>query len=238
MLKIAYLLVVAALHLPVFRVVGGGKAGPDRAVLEGFLSVRAALQARTRRIDAVYIQRDKCNRATSRLAALARAAGVRVRRVAPDLIARHATGRTHGGIIALAGPRQYLDVEALLTGRPSPFIVLLDGLEDPYTFGHAVRALYAAGADGLVVRPRDWSAADGILARASAGATELLPTAVAETPAAAVAALRARGLLVACATRDSAAVPVYGADLAGPLLLMLGGEKRGVSRAVLDGADP
>ena len=52
MLRIAYLLVVAALRLPVFRIVGDGKAGPDRAVLEGFLSVRAALQARTGRIDA------------------------------------------------------------------------------------------------------------------------------------------------------------------------------------------
>lgn len=228
---------LARLHLLVFLVLSSGKAGPRQAILEGFLSIRAALQARTRRIDTIYIQRDKCNGATARLTALARAASVPVRRVAPAVIARHATGHSHGGIIALAGPRRYLDVEALLTDRPSPFIVLLDGLEDPYTFGHAVRALYAAGVDGLVVRPRDWSAVDGILARASAGATELLPTAVADTPAEAVARLRARGLLVACATRDSTAAPVYGTDLAGPLLLVLGGEKRGVSRAVLDGAD-
>ncbi|HET8631745.1 MAG TPA: TrmH family RNA methyltransferase [Thermomicrobiales bacterium] len=161
-------------------------------------------------------------------------AGAGGRRAAP------ARGRRHhrplcGGQQPLAGPRRFLPLGALLTG-PRPFIALLDGLEDPYTFGHAVRALYAAGVDGLVVRPRDWLPLDGTIARASAGTTELLPAAIAD-PAGAVAFFKTRGLSVACATQGPGAVPMYNADLAGPLCLVLGGEKRGVSRALLGQAD-
>ena len=89
---------------------------------------------------------------------------------------------------------------------------MLDGIEDPFNFGAAVRALYAAGCDGLVVRPRNWMSAAGIVARSSAGATELMPTAVAETAADAADLFPERGLTVACATKDRA-VSIYQADL-------------------------
>jgi 23S rRNA (guanosine2251-2'-O)-methyltransferase len=208
----------------------------DRAVLEGLISVQAALHSGSREIHAIYIQRDRRQRSIARLEQRARSAGILVRRVDDDAIAAQASGRSHGGIIALVGPRRFLGLEDLIAGTDLPFVVMLDGIEDPFNFGAAVRALYAAGADGLVVRPRNWMSAAGIVARASAGATERLPTAVAETALAAASIFRECGLAVGCAMKRRA-VSIYEADLAIPLFLVIGGEKRGVTRSFVDRAD-
>jgi 23S rRNA (guanosine2251-2'-O)-methyltransferase len=208
----------------------------DLAVLEGAVSVQAALESRSREIVAIYIQREKQNRPIVRLERFAKSQGLTIERVDAAEIEAHTEGRTHGGVIALVGPRRFQSLDALIEDRKRPFVVMLDGIEDPFNFGAAVRALYASGVDGLVVRPRNWMSAAGIVARSSAGATELLPTAVAETAADAAAFFRARGLTIACATKENA-VPVYQADLTVATFLAIGGEKRGITRSFLRQAD-
>ncbi|MDQ3328997.1 MAG: RNA methyltransferase, partial [Chloroflexota bacterium] len=96
---------------------------------------------------------------------------------------------------------------------------------------------YAAGVDGLVLRDRDWTSVAGTIARASAGASELVPTALAGSSVEAAGAMRARGLQVVCAARVERSVSLYAADLTGPLFLVIGGEKRGISRELLESAD-
>jgi 23S rRNA (guanosine2251-2'-O)-methyltransferase len=208
----------------------------DQAVLEGAVSVQAALESGSREIEAIYIQHGKHSEAIARLERLASSQGRAVQRVDVTQIEAHASGTSHGGIIALVGPRRFLSLEDLIRDTVQPFVVLLDGIEDPFNFGAAVRALYAAGCNGLVVRPRNWMSAAGVVARSSAGATELMPTAVAETAADAAAFFRERGLTVACATKDRA-ISIYRADLAVPLFLAIGGEKRGITRSFLRQAD-
>jgi len=75
-----------------------------------------------------------------------------------------------------------------------------------------------------------------VVARASAGASELIPTAIAETTQAAADFFRSKGLRVAVAAKDRAE-SIYEADLSGPLFLVIGGEKRGVTRSFEDAAD-
>jgi 23S rRNA (guanosine2251-2'-O)-methyltransferase len=208
----------------------------EQAVLEGLVSVQAALEAKSREIRAIYVRRDKRDRAIHRLESAARSQKVPLERVGNDVIDDHASGKTHGGIVALVGPRRFVSLEDLIRDSARPFVGMLDGIEDPYNFGAAVRALYAAGADGLVVRPRNWMSAAGVVARSSAGATELIPTAVAETAADAASAFLARGLTIACATKDRA-VSIYQANLAVPLFVVIGGEKRGITRSFVDQAD-
>jgi 23S rRNA (guanosine2251-2'-O)-methyltransferase len=208
----------------------------DQAVLEGAVSVQAALESGSREIEAIYVRRDKQDRSIARLERAAQAQGLPVQRVDASEIEAHASGKSHGGVISLVGPRRFVSLEALIQDSEVPFVVMLDGIEDPFNFGAAVRALYAAGCDGLVVRPRNWMSAAGIVARSSAGATERMPTAVAKTAADAAAFFRERGLTVACATKDRA-VSIYQADLALPLFLAIGGEKRGITRSFLRQAD-
>ncbi len=209
----------------------------DQVILEGHISISAALTSGNRPVHVIYAQRNAAEEALQQLAPLAQRAGVKIQLVGSDLIERYASGRSHGGIIALAGPRTFLSLGALLGKQSAPLIVMVDGVEDPFNFGAAIRSLYAAGADGLVVRPRNWTSAAGIVARASAGASELIPIAIASTPREAANFFREHGLLIACATHQPRAASIYTADLSVPLFLLIGGEKRGITRSFIESAD-
>jgi 23S rRNA (guanosine2251-2'-O)-methyltransferase len=203
-------------------------------VLEGAVSVGATLEGGRREVERVLIRADKWER-SGKLRALARRVGTRVERATAEQIDAVARGRTHGGILAEAGPLRYAEPADLADGE-RPFVAMLDGIEDPYNFGYAIRSLYAAGADGLAVRPREWGDSEATVVKASAGASELLPIGRVESAEAAADLFKERGLAVACtAKRD--ATPIYDADLSGPLFPLVGGERRGITRDFLRRAD-
>ena len=206
------------------------------AILEGAISIQAAMQARSRPIHEIVIAHEKRDHDALMLERGATRAGIAVRRDTTEAISTLASGATHGGMVARAGERVFLALEELLAEVPktrAAFIAMLDGIEDPFNFGQAVRALYAAGCHGLVVRPRNWMSAAGTVARASAGASELMPTARADGPEDAARFFRARRLRVLASGDDRASTAIYEADLRAPLFLLIGGERRGISRATL-----
>lgn len=201
--------------------------------IEGIVAVEAVLSADSRAVQAIYVRQDRFDGRVARLQLLAQSMGVACSRVPAEIIAESVPGSAHGGVVARVGARRMAGLGDLLS-LPRPVIFMLDGVEDPYNFGQAVRSLYAAGIDGLIVPPRNWLSAATVI-RASAGATEFMPSAVAEANEA-IAAARAAGFSIAVATaEDSRSMTEL--DLSGPLLLFVGGEKRGVSRAVEAVAD-
>jgi 23S rRNA (guanosine2251-2'-O)-methyltransferase len=205
-------------------------------VVEGHLSVEAVLEAGVRPVHRVWAIRPG-DRRLGRLRALARERGVLIDAVETDRIEALASGRSHGGVIGLVGARRRRSVKDIIAEvGEEPFLALLDGIEDPFNFGQAVRALYAAGVDGLVVR-RSWETALSVVTRASAGASELMATAHADSIAAAAEAARGAGLRVACAVADADAIEIHDADLTGGMLMVIGGERRGVTRSFLAEAD-
>ncbi len=144
------------------------------------------------------------------------------------------SGNTHGGIIALCTKRQFpsLNVNFLTNGN---FYALIDGIEDPYNFGYSVRSLYAAGVDGIVLPPRNWMDYSGTVARSSAGTSELCNICFSETLDA-VKTFKEHGFQIVCAgIRNS--ISVYDYDFTKPFLLVVGGEKRGISSKILELAD-
>ena len=143
-------------------------------------------------------------------------------------------GSSHGGIIALCSERMF--EKAIAPNIPQKGIfALLDGIEDPYNYAYTVRSLYAAGFDGIVLPPRNWTTADSLVIKSSAGTSELITTFVDE-PIEAINAFKNAGYKIICAgIRDS--VSLYEADLSAPVLLVIGGEKRGISRSILECAD-
>lgn len=113
---------------------------------------------------------------------------------------------------------------------------MLDGVEDPYNFGQAIRALYAAGAHGMLVGARDWTNATTVVARASAGASERIPMAPVHDAGEAVRRVRDHGIRVVTADARGGRC-MYDVDLTVPLLLVVGGERRGISRPLARAAD-
>jgi len=99
--------------------------------------------------------------------------------VRSEVIDSMTVGHTHGGIVAECTERELPP----LTEKDIPqngFFVMLDGVEDPYNFGFALRSLYAAGVDGVILPPRNWMSAAGVVCRSSAGASERMPLYTAE----------------------------------------------------------
>jgi 23S rRNA (guanosine2251-2'-O)-methyltransferase len=210
---------------------------PDKLTLEGHLSVLAALENLQRPIESVYLQQGKRIRSAAQLKRAAAARSVSVHEVPAAEIDDLSAGRTHGGVLALAGSRQYLSLGELVSDTPTPFVAMLDGVEDPFNFGQAIRALYAAGAQGLVLPPRDWENALNVVARASAGASERIPTARAADSLETVHFFKEHGYLAAAADKSAGSLSIYEADLAGPLFLLVGGERRGLPAATLKACD-
>lgn len=150
------------------------------------------------------------------------------------VIAEIAVGNTHGGIIAECSERTIPSLDKNKIAINGVYY-LLEGIEDPYNFGNAIRSLYASGADGLIVGERNWLGVAGTVARSSAGTSELIQSYMCDTLTA-INIFKECGYRVICAgIRDSRSI--FECDLSKPLLVILGGEKRGISRAVLELAD-
>ena len=209
-------------------------------ILEGMTSLSALLNAPTendRRVERVWIDQSKKRSRAKEigfLLAKSREQGFLIEFVSTEQIDELAVGSTHGGILAFCSERTIPELtEAAIA--PNSFYVYLEGIEDPYNFGYTLRSLYAAGVSGVVLPPRNWMSAAGVVARASAGASELIPmyTASADTCA---ELFQKTGYRILCAgIRDS--VSVFDETFHYPVLLVVGGEKRGISRNLLEKAD-
>ncbi|MBQ9151313.1 MAG: RNA methyltransferase [Clostridia bacterium] len=215
---------------------------PD--LFEGMTAISAVLDPairdfNDRRVLSVFVDKtlmEKKSRELGFLRHKAEELGFEIQAVHPEDLDNLTSGKTHGGIVAVCSDRTIpLLSESMDAIKEGGFYVFLEGIEDPYNFGYTVRSLYAAGADGVILPPRNWRGVAGLVARSSAGTSEKMPLFVAE-PSEVIPLFREKGYRAACAEiRDS--VDLYEADLTLPLLLIIGGEKRGISRAVLSEAD-
>ncbi len=214
----------------------------ESTVFEGMTSIRAVIRAaesgtndrRIKRILFDSAKRKKHAREIDWLSYKSHELNFSVEPVGADYLSEVTTGSTHGGIVAECTARTIapLSVEKI---TENGFYVMLEGIEDPYNFGYTLRSLYACGVDGIILTPRNWMSAAGVVCRSSAGASELLPMFECE-PTEAAAFFKERSYRILCAgIRDS--VSSFDANMKKPLFLIVGGEKRGISASLLDLAD-
>ena len=209
-------------------------------ILEGMTSISALLNSNgvnDRKIEKILIDRSKRKSKAAQigfLTAKSHERGFPVEFVDATEIESLAVGNTHGGILALCTPRT-IPTLCATDIQPDQFYVYLEGIEDPYNFGYAIRSLYAAGVSGVILPPRNWMTAGGVVARASAGASECLPIFQAEGEDAVKLFKEANYTVLCAGIRDS--VSVFDEHFPYPVLLVIGGEKRGISRTLLDAAD-
>ena len=142
-------------------------------------------------------------------------------------------GNSHGGIIAICHEREYKTLE-LGDIKENGFYVMIEGIEDPYNFGYALRSVYAAGAQGIILSKRNWLSAAGVVCRSSAGASERIPIFIADDNF--ISLFKEKKYKVVCADIKNSK-SIYEVDLKYPVFLIVGGEKRGISSSILKSAD-
>ena len=159
--------------------------------------------------------------------------GYELKTVPKSEIDAYVFGSSHGGVIMITEKRQY--PATVGTTPESGFYVLLEGVEDPYNLGYALRSIYAAGADGIILPKRNAMLSAGIVCRSSAGASEMIQI-VCSDEVDAVKELKSHGYKLVLADMDAPA-PAHKSDMKKPIILAVGGEKRGFSKALTTLAD-
>jgi 23S rRNA (guanosine2251-2'-O)-methyltransferase len=172
--------------------------------------------------------------------ALARRAGVKVSYRTREQLTAIAGSEQHQGVVARVASVEYVDLTALLAvpverGEPA-FFVALDQVQDPRNFGALLRTAESFGAHGVIVPKHHQVGLTDAAARAAMGAVEYLSVARETNLVSALETLKQNGVWVYGATAG-AAVPAWGADLTGPLCLVLGSEGDGLRPLVAKACD-
>ena len=116
-----------------------------------------------------------------------------------------------------------------------PFVLLLDGIEDPHNLGAIIRTANQAGAHGVIIPKNRAVGLTATVAKASAGALNYMPVAKVTNLGQTIEELKKEGLWFVCADMDG--TPMYELNLKGPIGLVVGAEGNGVSRLVREKCD-
>ena len=148
------------------------------------------------------------------------------------------TGK-HQGVIAYIAAYQYATVDDILKKAEekgeSPFVVILDDIEDPHNLGAIIRTANLAGAHGVIIPKHRAAGLTATAVKASAGAINYTPVANVTNISKTIEELKEKGLWFVCA--DMGGTTMYDLDLKGAIGLVIGNEGKGVSRLVKEKCD-
>ena len=208
-------------------------------VIAGRNSVGEALKS-GRPLNKLFIAKGERHGSLRELAGIAKDKGILVQEVEPQRLAQLAPGQRHQGVVAMASPVEYAEVEDILAAAEAkgeaPLLVVLDELEDPHNLGAVLRSVDAAGAHGVIIPKRRSCPLSTTVAKTSAGAVEYVPVARVSNLAQTLDKLKKAGIWVAGCDMDGTE-NYFEASLKGPLALVIGGEGRGLGRLVKEHCD-
>ena len=215
----------------------------DSTVFEGMTSIRAILRGidarvNDRRIVKILFDKDKLKKISKEvgyLKAVSNQYGYKIVESNSGELEELTLGNSHGGLIAITESRTlpYLDSSSEILSNG--FYVMIEGIEDPYNFGYSLRSLYAMGCSGIILTERNWMSAAGVVCRSSAGASEMFNMYKSD-PKDCIEIFKSKGYIVVCADENTDNI-LGQCSIKLPVLLIVGGEKRGISRAIIDSAD-
>lgn len=206
----------------------------------GLHAVMAALERDHSVIEQLWVDRGRRDERIRSVIAAAKSAQISIEYVTRRELDELAGDARHQGVIArtaVATPQGEQDLWRLLDTLDSvPFLLVLDGVQDPHNLGACLRSADAAGVQAVIV-PRDRAAAlTPVVRKVACGAAETVPLIQVTNLARTLEALQKRGVWITGAAGE-AERPVYDLDLRGPLALVLGGEGKGLRRLTREHCD-
>lgn len=138
----------------------------------------------------------------------------------------------HQGIIAYVTDFVYSELDDIFavaeqSGKP-PFIVVLDGIEDPHNLGAICRVCECAGVHGIVIGKTRCATVTEVTVKVAAGATEYVKIARVSNINDAIEKIKQRNVWVYCL--ETGGDCIYSTDLTGAIALVVGGEGGGVHK--------
>jgi 23S rRNA (guanosine2251-2'-O)-methyltransferase len=211
----------------------------DGDIIYGRNAVAEALAAK-RRIKEIFISTTASRGSFSQVIGDAKARSIPVAHRNPAWLKRFAGSDSHQGIVAVAEGRRYSSVGEMLNFARSkgenPFIIVLDGIEDPQNLGSVIRSAECAGAHGIIIPEHHAVGITGSVAKVASGAAEHMKVARVEDVADALEGLREKGVKVIGADAEAKAI-YYNIPMGGPVAIVIGSEGKGVRRQIKDCCD-
>ncbi len=157
------------------------------------------------------------------------------RRKFQDLEKREAKGVDSQGVMVLLRAGQYFELDDILgekrTKTTPPFLIALDGIEDPHNIGAIIRSAEAAGADAVLLPMRGAVLTPAVF-KTSAGAALHLPIVKYSNLPEMMFRLREEFFLKCYGLAGEGSETIYEADYSEGLCLLVGGEEKGLHHLV------
>ena len=207
--------------------------------VEGRNSVTELLKS-GKYINKLYEQKGEKHVAINEIIKLAKQNKVVITELDRAKLDQMSESHNHQGVIAIVPPYEYCDVDEILeyakSKNESPFILILDGIEDPHNLGSIIRTAECSGVHGIIIPKRRSVQVNATVNKTSAGAAQYVKVA------------RVNNLTETIKYLKENDVWIYGTDIEGKcyyneqkynggVAIVIGSEGFGMSRLVKENCD-
>ncbi len=155
--------------------------------------------------------------------------GTQIQYVSRDILTRMTHTTDHQSIVALVSP--FIIQKKFFNPEKSPFLLLLDSIQDPRNLGAILRSAYCTGIDGVIICGKNSAPLNATAIKSSAGLAEHMPIYKAPSAITAIQLLKEAhySLYLATLGGDNAMKVSYKS----PLCLVIGNEATGIANNLL-----
>ena len=207
--------------------------------VEGRNSVIELLES-DRDINKIFISDGEKHGSINKIIALAKEKKVIINEVSKSKLNQMSQTENNQGVIAIVPPFNYCEIEDILdlakSKNEKPFILILDGIEDPHNLGSIIRTAETAGVHGIIIPKRRAANVNSTVAKVSAGAVEYIKIARVNNINDALKTLKENDVWI-CGTDINTDKYYYDEDFTGGIGIVIGSEGFGMSRLVKENCD-
>lgn len=207
--------------------------------VEGRNSVIELLEA-GRDVNKILIAKGEKHGSIYKILAMAKERKIVIAEVEKNKLDQIAQTPNHQGVIAIVPPFNYCEVEDILElankRNELPFILILDGIEDPHNLGSIIRTAETAGVHGIIIPKRRAASVNSTVSKVSAGAVEHMKIARVNNINETMRFLKDKEVWI-CGTDMDTDIIYTKQDYRMPLAIVIGSEGFGMSRLVKENCD-
>lgn len=193
-----------------------------------------------KQVDKLYVLKGDLKGSINKIMGKAKDMGIVIQQVDKNKLDSMADGNAHQGVVALVTGFEYSEVKDMVqlakTRKESPFLLVLDGIEDTHNLGAIIRTAECAGVHGVVIPKRRAAMVNQTVYKSSAGAVEHMMVAQVGNISQTIDDLKKEGLWIYGADMDGEN-EYFKTELKGAIALVIGNEGKGLSRLVKEKCD-
>src|SRR3990167_3642565 len=206
----------------------------------GLHAVQSLLPHRSNSITHVCVQKERCDQKIESIVQLTKQHRIRLEYLPRQEIDRITEQANHQGVVAFCAKAKHYtehDLKKILENLSAPpFILILDGVQDPHNFGACFRSADAAGVHAIIA-PKDKSVGfTPIVSKVASGAMETIPFVQVTNLVRVLDSLKKQGIWIYGAAAE-ADQTVFETNLSGPIAIVLGAEGSGLRRLTREHCD-